>query len=72
MKLVTIYHGVTPADSQLLCSRLLAAQFHPFMPDENSMFNMEGYGLALGLNRIQVPEDEADAVKEFLASSTES
>ena len=68
MKLVTIYHGANPADTQLVFSRLEAANFHPFIPDENSMFTMEGYGLAIGLNRIQVPEEEAGDVKEFLAA----
>ena len=68
MKLITIYHGATPADTQLVFSRLEAANFHPFIPDENSMFTMEGYGLAIGLNRIQVPEEEAGDVKEFLAA----
>ena len=68
MTLITIYHGAHPADTQLVFSRLEAANFHPFIPDENSMFTMEGYGLAIGLNRIQVPEEEAGDVKEFLAA----
>ena len=68
MKFVTIYHGTNPADTQLVFSRLAAANFHPFIPDENSMFTMEGYGLAIGLNRLQVPEDEAADAQEFLAA----
>jgi hypothetical protein len=57
MKLVTLYHGANPADTQLVFSRLEAANF-----------TMEGYGLAIGLNRIQVPEDELADAKEFLAA----
>ena len=71
MKLVTIYHGTNPADTQLVFSRLEAANFHPFLPNENSMFSMEGYGLAIGLNQIQIPEDELTAAKEFLGAPIE-
>ena len=71
MKLVTIYHGANPADTQLVFSRLEAADFHPFIPNENSMFSMEGYGLAIGLNCIQVPDDELAAAKEFLDTPVE-
>lgn len=66
MNLVTIYNGANPADTQLVFSRLAAADFHPFIPNENSMFSMEGYGLAIGLNRIQIPEAEFAAAREFL------
>ncbi len=71
MKLVTIYHGANPADTQLVFSRLEAANFHPFLPNENSMFSMEGYGLAIGLNQIQIPDDEWAAAKEFLDAPME-
>ncbi len=71
MKLVTIYNGANPADTQLVFSRLEAANFHPFLPNENSMFSMEGYGMAIGLNQIQIPDDEFAAAKEFLATSAE-
>ena len=71
MKLVTIYHGANPADTQLVFSRLEAANFHPFIPNENSMFSMEGYGLAIGLNLIQIPDEELAAAQEFLAPPVE-
>jgi hypothetical protein len=71
MKLVTLYHGANPADTQLVFSRLEAANFHPFIPDENSMFTMEGYGPAIGLYRLQVPEDEFADAKEFLEAPGE-
>lgn len=71
MKLVTLYNGANPADTQLVFSRLVAANFHPFIPNENSMFSMEGYGFAIGLNCIQIPDDELAAAQEFLAPPAE-
>ena len=67
MKLVTVTTVLNPADAGLICSRLEAAGFHPFMPDENTAFTMEGYTAAIGGIRIQVPENEADNAREFLA-----
>ena len=66
MKLVTIYRGFNPAETQLVRSRLDAAGFHPFVADELSALSIDGYALAAGGIRVQVPEDEAADAKEFL------
>jgi hypothetical protein len=71
MKLITIANVLNPADAGLICSRLAAAGFHPFMPDENTAFTMEGYTLAMGGIRIQVTENEAADAKEFLETPGE-
>jgi hypothetical protein len=71
MNQVTIANVLNPAEAGLICSRLEAAGFHPFMPDENTAFNMEGYSLAIGGIRIQVPENEAQNAREFLAQPAE-
>jgi len=66
MKLAVVYTGLNPAETQLVRSRLEAAGFHPFIPNENSALGTEGYSLAVGGIRVQVPEDELAAAKEFL------
>jgi hypothetical protein len=71
MNQVTIANVLNPAEAGLICSRLEAAGFHPFMPDENTAFNMEGYSLAIGGIRIQVPENEVQNAREFLAQPAE-
>jgi hypothetical protein len=68
MKLVTIYTGLNPAEAQLVRSRLEAAGFAPFIPNENSALGTEGYALAVGGIWVQVPEDQVAEAKAFLAA----
>jgi hypothetical protein len=71
MNPVTIYRAFNPADAQLVFSRLDAAGFHPFVADEIAALSMEGYALAAGGIRVQVPESEAAEAKEFLDAPAE-
>ena len=71
MKLVTIYNGLNPAEVNLVFSRLEAADFHPFIPDENTAFGTDGYTLSIGGMRIQIPDSEFAAAKEFLDTPVE-
>jgi hypothetical protein len=66
MDLVTVLTAFNPADAQLARSRLEAAGFHPFVANENAALSMDGYALAVGGILVQVPEDEAADVREFL------
>jgi len=66
MKLVTIFTGFNPAEAQLVRSRLEAADFHPFIPDENAALGTEGYALSIGGIRVQVPDTEFSDAREFL------
>jgi len=66
MDLVTVFKAFSPAEAQLVRSRLEAAGFHPFVADELAAFSMEGYSQAIGGVRVQVPDDEAAEVREFL------
>jgi len=66
MKPVTIYKAFNPADAQLVRSRLEAAGFHPFVADEIAALSMDGYALAAGGIRVQLPESEFAAAREFL------
>lgn len=68
MKLITIYTGFNPAEVQLVRSRLEAAGFNPFVLNENAALGTEGYAMAIGGIRVQVPEDQVTDAKEFLAA----
>jgi hypothetical protein len=71
MKPVTVYKAFNPADAQLVCSRLEAAGFHPFVADEMAALSMDGYAMAAGGIRVQLPESEYVEAREFLDSSAE-
>ena len=66
MNPATIFNAFSPAEAQLVRSRLEAAGFHPFVADELSALSIEGYSLAAGGIRVQVPETEAAEAREFL------
>jgi hypothetical protein len=71
MKPVTIYKAFNPADAQLVRSRLEVAGFHPFVADEMAALSMDGYALAAGGIRVQLPESEFAAAREFLDTPIE-
>ena len=66
MELITIFTAFSPMEAQLTRSRLEAANFHPFVADELSALSIDGYSLAAGGIRVQVPATEAAAAREFL------
>ncbi|MGD1087620.1 MAG: DUF2007 domain-containing protein [Verrucomicrobiota bacterium] len=66
MDFVTIFKAFSPAEAQLVRSRLEAASFHPFVADELSALSIDGYSLATGGIRVQVPEAEAADAREFI------
>jgi hypothetical protein len=70
MGLVTISRAFNPADAQLTRSRLEAAGFHAVVTGELSALSMDGYAMATGGIKVQVPESESAEASEFLAKST--
>jgi hypothetical protein len=70
MSPTTIFKAFNPAEAQLVRSRLEAAGFHPFVADELSALSIDGYALAAGGIRVQVPEEEAADAREFLETPT--
>jgi len=66
VKWVTVFTAFNPAEAQLVCSRLDAAGFHPFVANELSALSIEGYALAAGGIHVQVPDPEADDARELL------
>jgi len=67
MQLVTVFTAFNPADADLVRSRLDAAEFHPVITHGLSALSIDGYALAAGGILVQVPEDEAEDAREFLA-----
>ena len=68
MQLVTISTAFNPADAQLTRARLEAAGFHAVVTSEMAALSLDGYALAAGGIRVQVPENEAAEAREFLES----
>ena len=66
MNLVTIFKAFNPAEAELTRARLEAAGFHPVVIGELAALSMDGYSVATGGIRVQVPEDEAAEAREFL------
>lgn len=66
MNLVTVSTAFNPADAQLTRARLDAAGFHAVVTNELSALSLDGYALAAGGIRVQVPESEAAEAREFL------
>ena len=72
MKLVTVYTALNPAEAQLANSQLEAAGFHSVVTGEGAALGIEGYALAIGGIRVQVPEDEAADANLLLRASEDS
>ena len=67
MQLVTVFSAFNPAEAQLVRSRLDAAGFHASVANELSALSMEGYSMAVGGIRVQVPENEVSEARELLS-----
>jgi hypothetical protein len=71
MQLVTVSTALNPAQAQLTRARLEAAGFHAFVTHETAALSMDGYALAVGGIRVQVPESEAEEARAFLSAPPE-
>ena len=72
MSLVTVFSSFSPAEAQLIRSRLDAAQFHAVVTHELSSLSLDGYSMAAGGILVQVPEEEAADARELLAAGETS
>lgn len=66
MNLVTVFKAFSPAEADLTRARLETAGFHAVVMGDLAAISIEGYSLATGGIRVQVPEDEAVEAREFL------
>ena len=68
MKLVAVFNTFSSGEANLICSRLNAANLHAQVSHELAALSIEGYSLAAGGIRVQVPEDEAELARELIAN----
>jgi hypothetical protein len=66
MQLVTVFTAFNSAEAQLIRSRLEAAGLRVFVTDELSALSIEGYALAAGGIKVQVPDVDAEAALELI------
>lgn len=69
MDFITVFTTFNQAEAQLVCAQLEAAEFHPFLANENASDWLGGTSSATTL-KVQVPEGEADNAREFLDTPT--
>ena len=72
MSLETVFSSFSSAEAQLVSARLEAAGFHPVVTDEIASMSMEGYSMATGGIRINVPEEEKDPARALVESLLEA
>ena len=72
MSLVTVFTSFSPAEAQLIRSRLDASQFHAVVTHELSALSLDGYSMAAGGILVQVPEEEAADARALLAAGEAS
>lgn len=70
MKLVTVATRIKLGEAELIRCQLEAAGFHPFIDNEMAAGWLGGSSTAI-LLRIEVPDEEAVAAKEFLETPAE-
>ena len=68
MEMVTVYRTFSPAEAQLMRSRLEAAEFHPWLKNETAALSMDGYALAVGGVMVQVPDNESQSALELITA----
>jgi hypothetical protein len=71
MELVTVFTTFSPGEAQLMRSRLEAAGFLAEVIHELSALSMDGYSMAAGGVRVQVPSDQAEEARALIAASEE-
>jgi hypothetical protein len=69
MELVTVFNTFNLGEAQLICSRLEAAGFNAQVTHELAALSMEGYSMATGGIRVQVPADQAAEARELISAS---
>ena len=72
MKLVCIFQTFNPAEAQLVRSRLEAAGFAAQVTHELSALSLEGYALAAGGVRVEVPEENAADARALIDAAEEA
>jgi hypothetical protein len=72
MELVTVFRSFSPAEAQLIRSRLDAAGIPAAVVNELAALSLDGYSMAAGGIRVQVPDNYAAEAKALIESASES
>ena len=69
MDRVTVFTAFNTVEAQIICSRLQTAGFDASVEGEAAAFSMEGYSLATGGVRVQVPENEKSDARKLIEAN---
>ena len=72
MDRVTVFTAFNTVEAQIICSRLKTAGFDTSVEGEAAALSMEGYSLATGGVRVQVPENEKSDARKLIEANEES
>ncbi|HYT59770.1 MAG TPA: DUF2007 domain-containing protein [Haliangiales bacterium] len=72
MQLVTVFRSFSPAEAQLIRSRLDAANIPAEVMNELAALSMDGYSMATGGILVQVPDDFAAEARALIESANAS
>ena len=72
MELVTVFRSFSPAEAQLIRSRLDAADIPAEVMNELAALSMDGYSMATGGIRVQVPDEYAAEARALIESANDS
>ena len=71
MSLETVFSSFSSAEAQMVSARLEAAGFHPIVTDEIASMSMDGYSMATGGIRVNVPKQEMHPARALVESLLE-
>ncbi len=72
MQLVTVFRSFSPAEAQLIRSRLDAADIPAEVVNELAALSLDGYSMAAGGILVQVPDDYAEEAKALIEAANNS
>ena len=72
MELVTLSRVFSPAEADLLATRLESAGFTPFIHGVDAALTSGGYSMGTGGIQVKVPADQVESALEFLAEAPET
>ena len=69
MELITVFKSFSPAEAQLVRSRLEVAGYEAQVAHELASLSMDGYSMATGGILVQVPDDQAVEARALITAS---
>ena len=69
MELITVFKSFSPAEAQLVRSRLEVAGYEAQVAHELASLSMDSYSMATGGILVQVPDDQAVEARALITAS---